>query len=170
MPTRPTIDELKELLNLKPLPGEGGFYAETYRSEETIPSDHLPERYGIPKSFGTAIYYLLTPDTFSALHRLPTDEIYHFYLGDPVVMLQLFENGKGEIITLGSDITAGHLVQHMVPRGTWQGSFLKPGGEYALLGTTMSPGFDFSDFELGERTTLLTSHPEYTSQIARLIR
>ena len=137
---------LIETLRLQRLPGEGGFYRETYRSSERVAATALPERYTAGKEFGTAIYYLLTPETTSALHRLPTDEIFHFYLGDPVVMLQLFPDGHGETITLGPDILSGQVVQCVVPKFVWQGAALVAGGRFALMGTTMAPAFDFADF------------------------
>src|SRR5947207_10432471 len=118
----PTADELIALLDLRPLPLEGGYYRETYRSADVLPAPALPAHYGTDKSAGTAIYYLLTPDTFSALHRLPTDEVYHFYLGDAVEMLQLWPDGSGSVVTLGQDVRAGQLLQTVVPRGVWQGS------------------------------------------------
>src|ERR1051326_2178730 len=96
-----TTDEIKSLLGLKPHPTEGGFYVETYRSKDVLSRDALPSRYGGSRAFGTAIYYLITPDSFSALHRLPTDEIFHFYLGDPVEMLQLSADGAGRLLTIG---------------------------------------------------------------------
>ncbi len=102
-----TAEQIKRRLNLKPHPEEGGYYRETYRSDEHIPANVLPDRYKGERSFATAIYYLLTPDTFSAMHRLPTDEIFHFYMGDPVEMLQLIPDGSGRVITLGSDIVKG---------------------------------------------------------------
>ena len=89
------VDQIKSLLNLTLHPEEGGYYVETYRSNERIPTEALPDRYDGPRSFTTAIYYLLTPDTFSAMHRLSTDEIFHFYVGDPIEMLQLFPDGSG---------------------------------------------------------------------------
>src|SRR5512146_1935857 len=95
--------EIIELLNLKPLPGEGGFFVESYRADENL--EVLPSRYGgAPRAISTAIYYLLTPDIFSALHRLRSDEIFHFYLGDPVEMLQLFSDGTGKLVRIGSDL------------------------------------------------------------------
>ena len=141
---------------------------ETYRCDEKIPERGLPERYGIEKSFGTAIYYLLTPETFSAFHRLPTDEIFHFYLGDPVTMLQLHPDGSHKFITLGTDLLADQKPQVVVPRGTWQGSFLNKGGEFALMGATVSPGFDFSDYESGDRGPLLEKYPSQKELIERL--
>lgn len=160
----PTAEELIQFLDLKPLPEEGGYYRETWRSAQ-----HIPGASGSSDtSVGTAIYYLLTPDTFSALHRLPTDEVYHFYLGDPVQMLLLKADGTGEAITLGSDILEGQLSQFVVPAQTWQGSSLVSGGKAALLGTTMAPGFDFTDYEGGEREKLLTQYPDFKDLIERL--
>src|SRR5262245_2914999 len=131
-----TAEQVIALLDLKPLPLEGGFYRETYRSDDLLPALVLP-RHGRAKSAGTAIYYLLTPDTCSALHRLPTDEVFHFYLGDLVHMLQLPPDGPGHMLTLGPDLLAGQSPQVVVPHGVWQGSVLAPGGAFALLGTTM---------------------------------
>jgi predicted cupin superfamily sugar epimerase len=157
------------LLGLQPLPLEGGYYRETYRSLDQLAATALPEHYGRDKSAATAIYYLLTPDTFSALHRLPTDELFHFYLGDAVEMLQLVE-GKGRVVTLGSDLLAGESPQLTVPRGVWQGSRLRPGGSFALMGTTMAPGFDFSDYEPGDREAIASEYPAFAEQIRQLTR
>jgi predicted cupin superfamily sugar epimerase len=163
-----SADEIIKKLNLKPLPMEGGFYTETYRSPEKIPKTVLPNRYSSDKPFGTAIYYLLIPDTRSALHRLPTDEIFHFYLGDPVIMLQLLQDGKSKKVTMGHDIEAGQRLQVIVPRGVWQGSILKEEGRFALLGTTMAPGFDSSDYEIGYRNDLIKRYPKHKDLIMRL--
>ena len=153
---------------LQPHP-EGGFYRETYRSNETIAAAALPPRYGEDRSFATAIYYLLTPDCFSSLHRLQSDEIFHFHLGDPVTMLRLHD-GRGETITLGHDVLAGEQLQVWVPRGVWQGMSLNPGGRFALLSTTVSPGFDFADFEAAARDALILQYPSFAAQIERLTR
>jgi hypothetical protein len=111
---------------------------------------------------------LLTADTHSALHRLPADEIFHFYAGGPVRMLQLRPDGSGDLVLLGSDVLAGQRPQVVVSRGVWQGSFLVPGTEFALLGTTMAPGFDFSDYEAGDRAALTAQYPEFSEIIRRL--
>ncbi len=161
-------DEVIKILNLKPLREEGGFHRETYRSKENIPKEALPVRYGVSKNFGTAIYYLLTPDTCSALHRIPTDEIFHFYLGDPVIMLQLHGDGTSDVTTIGPKIDSGQQLQVIVPKGTWQGSFLKQGGSFALMGVTVSPGFDFSDYEAGDRECLINAYPDEKQLIIRL--
>jgi len=163
-----TADEIIRCLDLKPHPKEGGYYVETYRSNEGIHRAALPDRYTSVKAFATAIYYLLTPDTFSALHRLRTDEIFHFYWGDPVTMLQLHPNGLFECITLGTDLEKGDRPQVVVPRGTWQGSLLNEGGKFALMGATVSPGFDFSDYEEGSRRWLTEQYPSQKELIEKL--
>lgn len=164
----PNADELIRHLNLHPHPKEGGFFRETYRAGETFAAAALPERYGASRSASTAIYYLLTPGTCSALHRLRTDEIFHFYLGDPVRMLQLDQDGQSRTIVLGPDLLGGQQVQVVVPRGVWQGSILEPGGTFALLGCTVAPGFDYADYEHGVRETLLEHYPTHADLIRRL--
>jgi predicted cupin superfamily sugar epimerase len=164
----PSADDLIRHFNLTPHPKEGGYFRESYRSIETFPGAVLPQHYGGDRSAGTAIYYLLTPTTCSALHRLQTDEIFHFYLGSPLRMLQLMPDGGGRSIVLGQDVLAGQQVQVVVPRGVWQGSFLEPGGDYALVGCTVAPGFDYADYEHGERQSLLRQYPEHADLIRRL--
>lgn len=163
-----TAEEVIRLLDLKPLPGEGGYFRETYRSADRLATAALAGRYAAAKSAGTAIYYLLTPDTFSALHRLPTDEVYHFYAGDPVELLVLAAHGVGSVVTLGNDLAAGHQPQYLVPRGVWQGSRVKAGGAWALMGTTMAPGFDFADFEPADGRALASAHPAHAAMIRAL--
>jgi len=165
-----TAMELLEILELKPLPLEGGYYRETYRSSLVLPASYLSGTYPGCRSAGTAIYYLLTPETFSALHRLRGDEVFHFYLGDPVEMLQLPPDGTGQLLTLGTDLRSGQLPQALAPAGVWQGSRLRPGGQFALLGTTMAPGFDFADFEAGQREVLQRLYPAFADWIERLTR
>jgi len=164
------VEKLKILLGLRPLAEEGGFYSESYRSPERWARTALPARYSGERCLGSAIYYLLTPETFSAMHRLASDEIYHFYLGDPVELLLLREDGSGEVITIGSELEGGMRPQALAPRGVWQGSRLKAGGAFALMGTTVAPGFEFADFELGAREKLLASHPDYGETIRALTR
>jgi predicted cupin superfamily sugar epimerase len=148
----------------------GGYFVKTYQSALRIPKASLPEPYPSDRAAATAIYYLLTPGAFSALHRLPGDEMFHFYLGDPVEVLQLKPDGSGEVTVLGHDIAAGMRPQHVVPGCVWQGSRLRPGGTYALLGTTMSPGFDYNDYESGERQSLTQLYPQHSAMIASLTR
>ena len=163
-----TAEEVIAVLNLQPHPVEGGFFRETYRSADVLPQSVLPHNPG-PRSLGTAIYYLLTPTTVSALHRLPTDEIFHFYLGDPVQMLQLWPDGTSRTLILGTDLQAGHLPQTVVPGGVWQGSLLMDYGQFALLGATMAPGFDYSDYVEGKREELLAKWPDRENLIRKLI-
>ncbi len=163
-----SAEKIMELYNMKPLPGEGGYYVETYRSGEMIGIASLPDRYKHDKSLSTAIYYMLTADTQSNFHRLPTDEIYHFYMGDPVVMIQLHLDGTAKTIFLGHDLAVGQFVQVVVPRNVWQGSYLLEGGNYALMGTTMAPGFDCSDHEIGDADMLTSLYPMHKGIIERL--
>jgi predicted cupin superfamily sugar epimerase len=130
----------------------------------------LPTRYTGERSFGTAIYFLLTPETFSAMHKLASDEVYHFYLGDPVELLCLREDGSGEVLTIGIDLDHGMRPQVAVPHGVWQGSRLRPGGKFALLGTTVTPGFEFADFELADRELLSRNYPNFSQMIRELTR
>lgn len=163
-----TAEEIIALLKLKPHPKEGGFFTETYRTEETIPRSALPPRYPGPRAFGTVIYYLLTPGTVSVMHRLQSDEIFHFYLGDPVEMLQLSPDGAGQTVVLGTDLRAGMQPQVIVTRGVWQGSRLVVGGRFALLGCSVAPGFEFADYEHGRREDLIRSHPQFREKILEL--
>jgi predicted cupin superfamily sugar epimerase len=164
-----TAEEIIALLHLVPHP-EGGYFAETYRSNESVACGHLPSRYTGDRAFGTAIYYLLTPGSFSSIHRLASDEVFHFYLGDPVEMVLLFPDGSDEVLLMGPDLTTGMLPQAVVPAGVWQGARLVPGGAYALLGTTVAPGFDFADFETGECDILVERHPSRSALITALTR
>jgi len=158
----PTAEKIIKLFRMKPLPNEGGFYTETYRCK-----DKIRGKFG-SRNISTAILYLLTADSCSKLHRLKHDEIFHFYLGDPVSMLLLSPNGKSEIVTLGPDILKRHHVQVIVPRNTWQGCLLKKRGRFALLGTTIAPGFDFKDFQLADKNYLLKKFPTQKSLINKL--
>jgi uncharacterized protein len=167
-PTRANLSEIVRTLNLTPLPGEGGLFAETYRSAESVDARAFGRGHSGARPLCTAIYYLLTPDSFSALHKLPGDEIFHFYAGDPVEMLELHPDGS-RIIVLGPDIQNGTKFQHVVSGGVWQGARLSKGGEYALLGTTMSPGFDYVDFVLGNADELVAKYPEHADFIRELL-
>jgi len=163
-----TADQIIALLNLTPHPKEGGYFRETYRSSETVSEKTLPSGYKGMRSFVTAIYYLLTPETFSAIHRLRSDEIFHFYFGDPVEMLQLWPDGTGRILVLGSDLLKKMQPQVVVPRGVWQGARLYKNGRFALLGATVSPGFEFADYESGKRHELVAFYPKFQDVITAL--
>lgn len=163
-----TPERIIELLNLEPLPVEGGYYRRSYLATETVAAAALPERYRQAKSLSSVIYYLLHGTEFSALHRLLSDEIYHFYLGDPVELLLLMPDGTSQVVRLGPDLEAGEAVQALAPRGSWQGSRVVPGGSWALLGTSMAPAWDESDFELGQRDELCRLYPDRAELIRQL--
>ena len=167
-----TPEKIIKILELEPLPVEGGLFRQTYISAEGIQKEHLPDRYSNHKPFGTAIYYMLTsdPNSFSALHKLPTDEIWHFYLGDPVELFELHPDGSSQKLVLGQEITQGQTLQHVVPEGVWQGSRVSEGGEFALLGTTMAPGFMPEDYVGGNRMELIEMYPNHEGTIRDLTR
>jgi predicted cupin superfamily sugar epimerase len=163
-----TAQQLIDRLHLAPLTIEGGFFRETHRSTLTLPADALPATYGARRHVSTAIYYLLTPDTFSAIHRVKSDEVFHFYAGDAVEMLQLWPDGAGKTLVIGNDFAAGHEPQVIVPAGVWQGCRLAHGGHWALMGCTVAPGFEYADYETGDREALIAAYPEYAESISAL--
>jgi predicted cupin superfamily sugar epimerase len=159
-----TAEEIKQLLKLEPHPREGGSFRQTYKSALTL--DAPQGR----RSAGTAIYYLLETGTFSEMHVLDSDEIFHFYLGDPVEMLQLWPSGHSVLITLGSDLTKGQQVQVIVPGGVWQGTRLIGDGKVALLGCTVTPGFEYADYRGGSYAELAAGWPDEKERIRGLTR
>ena len=163
-----SVRDVIELLRLESLTQEGGYFRETYRSELVIPRNALPDDYDGGRSVSTAIYYLLTPTDHSALHRVRSDEVFHFYAGDVVEMLQLWPDGSGEVVRIGSDLAAGQVPQVVVPAGVWQGARLAAGGRWALLGTTVAPGFEFADYEHADRDELVGQYPPFAELIAAL--
>ena len=164
-----TAAEVKQLLGLTPHPREGGWFIQTYAAVETIaPTAFADGRYSGPRKTSTAIYYLLEADTFSEMHLLRSDEVFHFYAGDPVEMLQLLPDGSGRTIVIGSDLARGQQPQVLVDRGVWQGSRLVAGGEWALLGGTVSPGFEYEDYDSASRDELTARWPSFAEMIASL--
>lgn len=153
-----TAIEVVRLLDLKPLQTQGGMAKLTYAGKAMEGG----------KATSTAIYYLLSKDAFSHMHRLPTDEVFHFYLGSKVELLELFPDGRHRITILGTDISAGEKPQHVVPAGVWQGARLVAGGDFALLGKTISPGFIDSDYEQGNGTLLANQYPKVRDLINKL--
>lgn len=166
--TKISAQQVIDILNLQPHPEEGGYFVETHRADEMFASGTLSDRYAGERCHSTAIYYMLTPDTYSHLHLLQSDEIFHFYAGDPCEMLQLHPDGSGEVIVLGNELMAGHRPQVRVPRGSWQGMRLLPGGDFGLMGCTVAPGFEFADYAHGSRADLVKQFPEFKSRIERL--
>jgi predicted cupin superfamily sugar epimerase len=167
-PEPPEAAAIINALGLVPHPKEGGWFRETFRAAETLGAAAFAGRYAGPRAVSTAIYYLLTPTMFSALHRLASDEVFHFYAGDPVEQLRLHPGGRGEIVTIGNNLAAGQRPQVLVPRGVWQGARLVPGGRYALLGCTVAPGFDYADYESANGASLAADYPEFSERIATL--
>lgn len=159
-----TAAEIKALLKLEPHPMEGGHFRQTYVSAEKVQLER-----GI-RTVATAIYYLLEEGAFSEMHVLRSDEVFHFYLGDPVEMLQLYPDGGSEVIVLGPDLAAGEHVQLVVPAGVWQGSRLMRAGKVALLGCTVSPGFDYADYRGGSYEELAEKWPARRDWIRALTR
>lgn len=158
-------DDIIKALNLIPLPEEGGFYRETFRSKRLVHSSDLKK----DMSECTAIYYLVTQDSFSALHLVDMDEIFHFYAGSPVEMLQITESGASQLVTLGSNVMAGEVPQLVVPHGVWQGTRLKGDNPaaWALMGCTVAPGFEYDHFHIKSRTELNKLFPHLIEEIQR---
>ena len=149
---------------------EGGWYKQTYKSAETIAGSALPKRFGGDRSMSTAIYFLLEQGNFSAFHKIKSDECWHFYAGDPLLIYVIDGNGKLEIVTLGNDIDKGQLFQFVVPANCWFASRPATSSVYCFVGCTVAPAFDFADFELANATTLSTLYPEHQVLIAQLCR
>ncbi|MGC5034593.1 cupin domain-containing protein [Streptomyces sp. DT190] len=155
-----TPDDLIAHYGLEPIPREGGLFRQTWAGPGR--PDGRPE--------GTAIVALLTADDFSALHRLPTDEIWHFYRGDPLELLLLAPDGDTRTVVLGPEVLDGQHVQFTVPAGTWMGGRVRPGGAWTLFGCTMAPGFTFEGYEHGDAAELAARHPEVADAIHGLSR
>lgn len=156
-------------LNLQPHP-EGGYYAETYRSPETIAVAHLPGRYAGSRSFATAIYFLIKGGSFSSLHRIQSDELWHFYAGSRLTVYSIDPEGNLAELLLGPDAGAGETFQGVVKAGDWFGSKVHDPDGYALVGCTVAPGFDFADFELAGRQALIRQFPRHAEVIRSLTR
>ena len=159
-----TATEIKQLLQLEPHPREGGSFRQTYKSALTLAAPQGQ------RSANTAIYYLLETGTFSEMHVLDSDEIFHFYLGDPVEMLQLLPNGESKLIRLGHNLASGEHVQVLVPGGVWQGTRLVSEGTVALLGCTVTPGFEYADYRGGSYADLSAKWPDQAEGIRGLTR
>lgn len=163
----PEAARLIEALELAPHP-EGGYYRETWRSPLKVDLAGGPGEPAGTRSFGTAIYYLLSGRDVSRLHRLKTDEIFHLYAGGPLIIHMLSEDGGYRAVTLGDDVGAGHAFQATVPGGCWFGASLAEVDSFALVGCTLAPGFDFEDFEMGGRAELLAAFPDHGKIIRQL--
>jgi predicted cupin superfamily sugar epimerase len=164
-----TTQQLIQHYGLQPHP-EGGWYKETYRSDEHIAGSVLPARFGDNRAFSTAIYFLLEKNNFSAFHRIKSDECWHFYAGDLLLIYVISSQGVLDIIQLGNDITKGQLFQYVVPANCWFASRPAPGSAFCFVGCTVSPGFDFADFELANIEALVASYPMHENIIRELCR
>lgn len=164
-----TAADYIQALDLQPHP-EGGWYRESYRAPELIPPEGLPERFVGARSFATAIYFLLTAETFSALHRLKSDELWHFYAGSPLTVHCIEPDGTHRRLLLGDDIARGESFQVLVPAGCWFGARVEAEGGFSLVGCTVAPGFDFTDFEMGDRAELQRRYPQHRDLIEALTR
>ena len=158
-----TAADLVQRLGLQPHP-EGGWFRETYRASETLTA--LPRRFDGARSVSTAIYFLLEVGQCSHLHRIRSDEVWHFYAGDPLIVVEIDPEGGLRTTRLGGG--EGAVYQHVVPAGAWFGATLAEGGRFTLVGCTVAPGFDFADFELADRAALLAEYPAHQDWIRRL--
>ena len=164
-----TIEQLVDFYQLQPHP-EGGFYKETYRSKESISHPGLPERFKGERSFSTAIYFLLPAGHFSAFHRIKSDELWHFYAGVALNIYVINVEGTLTLINLGADILNGETMQAIVPAGCWFASRPAKSTGYCFAGCTVSPGFDFADFELAKDEELTQRYPQHKELINSLCR
>ena len=164
-----SAQQLIALYNLQPHP-EGGWYKETYQSKEQIDADSLPERFGGSRAFSTAIYFLLEQGNFSAFHQIKSDECWHFYTGDPLVVYVLQQDGTLDEIMLGNDITNGQLFQYVVPANCWFASRPATDSKFCFVGCTVAPGFDFADFEMADAAVLSALYPQHQTAIQELCR
>ena len=162
-------DQLIQKYNLEPHP-EGGWYKQTYKSNVQIAAKALPERFGASRTFSTAIYFLLEKGNFSAFHRIKSDECWHFYAGDPLLIYIIEQNGELKIISLGNDLYKGQSFQYVVPANCWFASRPAPGSEYCFVGCTVSPGFEFEDLELAKANELSAMYPQHKEIIKELCR
>ena len=162
-------NQLIQKYNLEPHP-EGGWYKQTYKSNEEIAESALPERFGANRFFSTAIYFLLEKGNFSAFHRIKSDECWHFYAGDALLIYIIEQTGELKVISLGNDLEKGQSFQYVVPANCWFASRPAPISEYCFVGCTVSPGFEFEDFELADATELSVMYPQHKSIIKELCR
>ncbi len=154
-------------LGLQPHP-EGGYFVETYRSADVIDARALPCRYPGSRSCSTAVYFLLAGDDVSALHRLRSDEIWHFHAGSAATISMIEPGGSVREVGIGPDAESGQAFQVVVPAGCWFGARVMDPASFTLVGCTVAPGFSYEDFELGDRRTLLKAYPQHKTLIEGL--
>lgn len=149
---------------------EGGWYKETYRSREIVPSNALPERFTGSRSLSTAIFFLLEKGDYSAFHKIKSDECWHFYAGQTLLIHVIDADGKMEIIRLGNNTAKGDVFQYMVPAGCWFASIPAEESAFSFVGCTVSPGFDFDDFEMAAYSELSEEYPQHADLLKMLCR
>ena len=164
-----TAKEFIESYQLLPHP-EGGYYKETYKSNEVIPYNALPERFSGDRYFSTSIYFLLEKGNFSAFHKIKSDECWHFYAGKTLLVYVIHISGELEIISLGNNIANDEKFQFVVPANCWFASEPAPDTDFSFAGCTVAPGFDFADFELAKTDELVKQYPQHEEIIKRLCR
>lgn len=163
------VEDLVKQLELLPHP-EGGYYKETYRSAGKISAEALPVEFGGERNFATAIYFLIEKNNFSALHRIKSDETWHFYAGDALEVIEIDERGHLKTTLVGNNLEKGEVFQYTVKAQRWFGSRVRTGGDFSLVGCTVAPGFDFADFEMGQRNELIVKYPQHQQIILLLTR
>jgi uncharacterized protein len=149
---------------------EGGYFKETYRSREKIPVDALPERFHGDRNFSTTIYFLLEQGDFSTFHRIKSDEGWHFYEGSTLLIHIIDGDGAYHCIRMGKNLEAGDVLQYVVPATSWFASEPAHDSSFSLAGCTVSPGFDFEDFEMADKNKLSSLFPYHRPIIDRLCR
>ncbi|MFC3194703.1 cupin domain-containing protein [Marinicella sediminis] len=158
-----------EQLRLEAHP-EGGYFRETYRCQDIIRADNLPERFSQAHCFSTAIYYLLEAPDFSAFHRIKQDELWHFYQGSGLTIHVITAAGEYQTIKLGNDPAQGQSFQAVVHAGDWFAATVDDPDGFALVGCTVAPGFEFADFELAESSALIAAYPDQQDLIQKFSR
>jgi hypothetical protein len=169
-PENYSAEQVIELLKLEPLDQEGAYFRRVLESDVKIPAGTLPAPLDNERRAYSAIYALITPEGFSAMHRLANDEIWAFLAGDALEQLRLFPGGRGEVVRLGADLAAGQRLLDTAPAHCWQGTRLVSGGRWALFANVLAPEFVWGDFELGDRAALSRQYPAFAREIADLTR
>nr|WP_321235653.1 cupin domain-containing protein [uncultured Psychroserpens sp.] len=164
-----SLEDLIQKLELQPHP-EGGYFKETYRSDDVISKTCLPDKFASERNYCTGIYYLLKSGDFSAFHKINQDEMWHFYLGDAIELHMISEEGVLTTVLIGNDILDGQVLQYVVPKNYWFAAKVIAPNSFALVGCTVAPGFDFKDFTLASRIALIEKFPQHSTIIKALTR
>ncbi|MDR3369227.1 cupin domain-containing protein [Rhodoferax sp.] len=165
----PTAQSYVQTLQMQPHP-EGGYFKETYRSAQVMDVARPGSAELASRNISTGIYFLLEQGNFSAFHKIRSDEMWHFYAGHALEVLELAENGQMRCTRLGPDLLHGEVFQHVVPADTWFAARVAGNGAFSLVGCTVAPGFDFADFSMADRAALLAAFPQHRQTITDLTR